>query len=540
MWVELLPNPTVMNDPTYFPPKYFAQLFTSLGETQFRLFISAEAIGGDNAAEPTAAGSAVRLLMELDDSIAPSAVEYARTLLKADVNQCEPPALNYKYRLEATLAKPCAFPISYVTRQWIDRYAPSSQSQMHAPVPADSLFTSILTRGTAVEIVARASQRAAREVSSYVAKMQRGKKMKEGLPIPGGDLIDRAGDLIYDGGAAKQTTKYVEPAKDKKLDAASEKVLSTIFECNVFVYGDSEEDVKLTLSSFVNTSMNSLRTHSIKRIRAPSTVVETKKAGDNRGNSAGEERTSNEDENGDGRSKSNSNGKDNDNSNDNGKDNSKSKDNSNIGSEGGYAGAEKQEGKEDKEKEEDGAKEEEDEDDEGEAGEGKEEEEAEDEITFSDISEGCLGHADAGKRGKSPLWKFRERVSGHWIGRHRMQLLKYVPAGTVLGTALVHMRLLLNEGITLAAIIRQGLDARVFAPEIAACGAAAALAALLLVIKDYRTVGLSEYELASIFSFPSPGIPVRTSVSAQKAGAVQELRDGSSSEGGVRWWFGHR
>jgi len=337
-------------------------------------------------------------------------------------------------------------------------------------------------------------------------------------------LIDRAGDLIYDGGAAKQTTKYVEPAKDKKLDAASEKVLSTVFECNVFVYGDSEEDVKLTLSSFVNTSMNSLRTHSIKCIRAPSTVVETKKAGDNGGNSAGEERTSNEDENRGGRSKSNGNDNDNDNS----------------GSEGGDAGAEKEEKDEDKEKEEDGEKEEEDEDDEGEAGEGKEEEEAEDEITFSDISEGCLGHADAGKQGKSPLWKFRERVSGHWIGRHRMQLLKYVPAGTVLGTALVHMRLLLNEGVTLAAIVRQGLDMRVFAPEIAACGAAAALAALLLVMKDYRTVGLSEYELASIFSFPSPGIPVRTSVSAQKAGAVQELRDGSSSEGGVRWWFGHR
>lgn len=506
MWVELLPNPTVMNDPTYFPPKYFAQLFTSLGETQFRLFVeraSAEAIGGDSTTEPTAAGSAVRLLMELDDSIAPSAVEYARTLLKADVNRCEPPALNYRYRLEATLARPCAFPISYVTRQWIDRYAPSSQSQMHAPVPADSLFTSILTRGTAVEIVARASQRAAREVSSYVAKMQRGKKMKEGLPIPGGDLIDRAGGLIYDGGTAKQSTRYVEPAKDKKLDAASEKVLSTVFECNVFVYGDSEEDVKLTLSSFVNTSMNSLRTHSIKRIRAPSTVVETKKAGDNGGSSAGEDRTSNESENGDGRNNSNSNGKDNDNSNDNGKDNS------NIGSEGGDAGAEKQEGKEE-------------------------------EITFSDISEGCLGHADAGKQGKSSFWKFRERVSGHWIGRHRMQLLKYVPAGTVLGTALVHVRLLLNEGVTLAAIIRQGLDVRVFAPEIAACGAAAALAALLLVMKDYRTVGLSEYELASVFSFPSPGIPVRTSVSAQKAGAVQELRDGSSSEGGVRWWFGHR
>jgi hypothetical protein len=489
-----------MNDPTYFPPKYFAQLFTSLGETQFRLFVeraSAEAIGGDSTTEPTAAGSAVRLLMELDDSIAPSAVEYARTLLKADVNRCEPPALNYRYRLEATLARPCAFPISYVTRQWIDRYAPSSQSQMHAPVPADSLFTSILTRGTAVEIVARASQRAAREVSSYVAKMQRGKKMKEGLPIPGGDLIDRAGGLIYDGGTAKQSTRYVEPAKDKKLDAASEKVLSTVFECNVFVYGDSEEDVKLTLSSFVNTSMNSLRTHSIKRIRAPSTVVETKKAGDNGGSSAGEDRTSNEDENDDGRSNGN------DNSNDNGKDNS------NIGSEGGDAGAEKQEGKEE-------------------------------EITFSDISEGCLGHADAGKQGKSSFWKFRERVSGHWIGRHRMQLLKYVPAGTVLGTALVHVRLLLNEGVTLAAIIRQGLDVRVFAPEIAACGAAAALAALLLVMKDYRTVGLSEYELASVFSFPSPGIPVRTSVSAQKAGAVQELRDGSSSEGGVRWWFGHR
>ena len=505
MWIELLPNPTVMNDPTYFPPKYFAQLFTSLGETQFRLFIeraSAEAIGGDNTTEPTAAGSAVRLLMELDDSIAPSAVEYARTLLKADVNRCEPPVLNYRYRLEATLAKPCAFPISYVTRQWIDRYAPSSQSQMHAPVPADSLFTSILTRGTAVEIVARASQRAAREVSSYVAKMQRGRKMKEGLPIPGGDLIDRAGGLIYDGGTAKQTTKYAEPAKDKKLDTASEKVLSTVFECNVFVYGDSEEDVKLTLSSFVNTSMNSLRTHSIKRIRAPSAVVETKKAGDNGGSSAGEERTSNGDENGDGRSNSNSNG--------NGKDTS----NANSGSEGGDAGAEKQEEDEDKEEEE--------------------------EITFSDISEGCLGHADAGKQGKSSFWKFRERVSEHWIGRHRMQLLKYVPAGTVLGTALVHMRLLLNEGVTLAAIIRQGLDVRVFAPEIAACGAAAALAALLLVMKDYRTVGLSEYELASVFSFPSPGVPVRTSVSAQKAGAVQELRDGSSSEGGVRWWFGHR
>jgi hypothetical protein len=528
MWVELLPNPTVMNDPTYFPPKYFAQLFTSLGETQFRLFISAEAIGGDNAA----AGSAVRLLMELDDSIAPSAVEYARTLLKADVNQCEPPALNYKYRLEATLAKPCAFPISYVTRQWIDRYAPSSQSQMHAPVPADSLFTTILTRGTAVEIIARASQRAAREVSSYVAKMQRGRKMKEGLPIPGGDLIDRAGGLIYDGGTAKQTTKYAEPAKDKKLDAASEKVLSTVFECNVFVYGDSEEDVKLTLSSFVNTSMNSLRTHSIKRIRAPSTVVETKKAGGNGGSSAGEDRTSNQDENGDGRSNSNINSNSNDN------DNSKS--NSNIGSEGGDAGAEEQEEDEDKQKEEDGEKEEEDEDDEGEAEEGKEEEKEEDEITFSDISEGCLGQADAGKQGKSSFWKFRERVSGHWIGRHRMQLLKYVPAGTVLGTALVHVRLLLNEGISLAAIVRQGLDARVFAPEIAACGAAAALAALLLVMKDYRTVGLSEYELASVFSFPSPGIPVRTSVSAQKAGAVQELRDGSSSEGGVRWWFGHR
>jgi hypothetical protein len=170
-------------------------------------------------------------------------------------------------------------------------------------------------------------------------------------------------------------------------------------------------------------------------------------------------------------------------------------------------------------------------------GEGKEEEEAEDEITFSDISEGCLGHADAGKRGKSPLWKFRERVSGHWIGRHRMQLLKYVPAGTVLGTALVHMRLLLNEGITLAAIIRQGLDARVFAPEIAACGAAAALAALLLVIKDYRTVGLSEYELASIFSFPSPGIPVRTSVSArrpaQSRSSGTDLQVKEASDGGL-------
>ena len=480
MWIELLPNPTIMNDPTYFPPKYFAQLFASLGETTFRLFI-----------ERDGEGKTIRLLMELDDSIAPSAVEYARTLLKADINQCAPPVLDYKYRLEATLSKSCAFPISHITRQWIDRYAPSSQNQMHLPVPADSLFTSILTRGTAVEVIAKASQRAASEVSTQVTKLQRGKKMKDGLPIPGGDLIERAGGVIFNGGATRSSTKYVEPAKDKKLDAASEKVLSKTFECNVFVYGNSKEDAENTLSSFVSTSMNTLKSRTLKHANKEKPSLVPPDANTATGTDTGT---------GEGATKSAVEG---------------------TGAEAG-SGAD--------------------------AGAGADTTDAgtSPSLVFKTISDASLSEPGDGLEGqrqgrkgerKSPPWSFNEKVLGHWVARHKAQIQKYVPAAIVLGTTIVHFRLLSEAGTPLALLIRQGVDVWTFAPELAACGAAGAFLALFSVlVKGYKTVGLSEYELASIFSFPSPGIPIKTSLSTQKP--TNEMTNGIS--GDVKWWIGSR
>lgn len=191
MWLELLPNPTILNDSTYFSPKYFSQLF-SIITNQFRLFIERDESG------------VVKFLMEVDDGIALSISEYISTLLKCSIHQCDPPVLNYKYRLEAMMANHYKFPIS---KKWPE----DQQWIFHPLVPADSIISSILALGTAVEIIS---------------------KPRNNLS----GIID-------------------------------EKSLSRIFECNIFIYGNRKDYVRATLSSFPKTSKNWLVEYKIKKQR---------------------------------------------------------------------------------------------------------------------------------------------------------------------------------------------------------------------------------------------------------------------------------
>lgn len=192
MWLELLPNPTILNDPTYFPPKYFSQLFSMIS-SEFRLFMEKDENG------------IVRFLIEVDDSIAIPLSEYLSVLLKCSVREVLPPKLNYRYRLEATMARHYSFPIS---KKW-----PEDQQCTFHPIPADFIISSILTLGTAIEIISR----------------------------PKNDL------------------KFV------KSRATMEKPMSRAFECNVFIYGNKKESLRATLQSFPKTSKNWLVEYKIKR-----------------------------------------------------------------------------------------------------------------------------------------------------------------------------------------------------------------------------------------------------------------------------------
>ncbi|MCS7098216.1 MAG: hypothetical protein NZ922_04495 [Candidatus Methanomethyliaceae archaeon] len=189
MWLELLPNPTILNDPAYFSPRYFSQLF-SIMTNQFRLFIERDKSG------------VVRFLMEVNDEIALSISEYISTLLKCSIHQCDPPMLNYKYRLEAMMAKHYRFPI---TKKWSE----DQQWIFHPPIPADSIISSILALGTAVEIISK--------------------------------------------------------PKNNLSGVIDEKSLSRIFECNIYIYGNRKEWVRATLSSFPKTSKNWLVEYKIKK-----------------------------------------------------------------------------------------------------------------------------------------------------------------------------------------------------------------------------------------------------------------------------------
>lgn len=192
MWLELLPNPAVLNDPAHFPPKYFSQLF-SVMSSEFRLFMYKDEDG------------AIRFLIEVDDEIAAPLSEYLSILLKCSVRESNPPRLSYRYRLEATMARHYSFPIS---KKW-----PDDQQCISNPVPVDSIISSILALGTAVEIISK----------------------------------------------PKNNLKFI------RGKAAKEKRLSRIFECNVFIYGNKRESLRATLQSFPKTSSNWLVEYKVKR-----------------------------------------------------------------------------------------------------------------------------------------------------------------------------------------------------------------------------------------------------------------------------------
>lgn len=191
MWLELIPNPTVLSDPTHFPPKYFSQLF-SIMSSEFRLFMDKDENG------------AIRFLIEVNDEMANPLSEYLSILLKCSVRESDPPKLNYIYRLEATMARHYGLPIS---KKWPD----DQQFNFH-PIPVDSIISSILTLGTAVEIISK----------------------------PKNDL------------------KFIRKV-------AKEKQLSRIFECNIFIYGNRKESLRATLQSFPKTSRNWLIEYKVKR-----------------------------------------------------------------------------------------------------------------------------------------------------------------------------------------------------------------------------------------------------------------------------------
>jgi hypothetical protein len=210
MWLEILPNTTILNDPLYFSPKYFSQLF-SIIPTKFRLFIERDE------------EYCIRLLIEIDDNFALPFAEYASTLLKASVHKTKPPNLKYRYRLEATLANHFSYPISKSFSESLN------QTNMYPLIPSDSLMTSILTLGTAVEIFASPSEKISREISSYLSKLKN--------------------------------------INSKKIEMIYEKSLSRLFKCNIFIYGNTKEAIRATLASFSKTSMNYLIEYSIKECK---------------------------------------------------------------------------------------------------------------------------------------------------------------------------------------------------------------------------------------------------------------------------------
>lgn len=423
-WLRLTPSLTVLNNPTFFPPRYFAPLFQYLGET-FRLFIS-----GPN------------LLVEVEDGAAPCIIDYAKVLLKAEVDRVPPPCLNYSHRLEVTMDKPCALPISYLSRSYIDRTSPASQSQIHLPVPSDALISTTWSRGTAVEILAKANPSIQGEISRYIFKLQRRKKMKESLPLPGGEVVEHLGGAVFGGQVPRhEEVKYVEPVKDRKLEAAVEKSTSKVFECNVFIYGNSEEAIKETLSAIISSPLNSLKPFSLKRAK---------------------------------------------------------------GSEGDKKSPEERSPPPPPRIA---------------ADEGR--------IVLQDLCQEApeqspgkdhvAGASKGAAQKPSPPFPFKEKPSSHFIAKHRKGIFKIASGAIALAAALLHVRTLTEAGMTLPALLRNPtplLDpsspaslASFFLPEIAASSAIIALgAALFVLVKAYRTVGLSEYELASIFSFPSPSL----------------------------------
>ncbi|MDH5807379.1 MAG: hypothetical protein QXW62_04845 [Candidatus Methanomethylicaceae archaeon] len=193
MWLELIPNHVILNDPAYFSPKYFSQLF-SIMSNEFRLFIDKDENGF------------IRFLIEVDDNIAIPLSEYLSILLKCSIRESDIPNLNYKYRLEATMARHYSFPIS---KKWSD----DQQNIFHPPIPIDSIISSILTLGTAIEIISK----------------------------------------------PKNNLKFI-----KNKDTI-EKYSSRIFECNIFIYGNKKESLRATLQSFPKTSKNWLIEYKIKK-----------------------------------------------------------------------------------------------------------------------------------------------------------------------------------------------------------------------------------------------------------------------------------
>jgi hypothetical protein len=316
MWLEILPNTTILNDPLYFSPKYFSQLF-SIIPSNFRLFIERDE------------EYCIRLLIEIDDKIALPFAEYISTLLKASVHKAKPPNLKYRYRLEATLARHCSYPIS---KNFSNELI---QTNVYPSIPSDSLMTSILTLGTAIEIFAIPSERVSKEISYYLSKLKN--------------------------------------KNSKKIEVIHEKSLSRLFECNIFIYGNTKEAIKATLAAFSKTSMNYLIEYSIK---------------------------------------------------------------------------------------------------------------------------------------ENKQWKFKYSLSYHYIQRYRSTLIKYIPISILILPILLKSNISSIMGLFLSGIIPN---------EIIIYSIMSLFSFIsLLITKEYRTIGLSDYELASIFSFPSPEIPLKRPLSIQK------------------------
>ncbi len=316
MWLEILPNTTILNDPSYFSPKYFSQLF-SIIPSKFRLFIERDE------------EYYIRLLIEIDDNIAMPFSEYISTLLKATVHKSKPPNLKYQYRLEATLARHCSYPIS---KNFSNELI---QMNIYPSIPSDSLMTSILTLGTAIEIIAIPSEKISKEISFYLSKLKN--------------------------------------KNSKKIEIIYEKSISRLFECNIFIYGNTKEAIRATLSAFSKTSMNYLTEYSIK---------------------------------------------------------------------------------------------------------------------------------------ENKQWEFKYSISHHYIQKYKSILIKYIPISILI------LPILLRSNIS--SIIELFLFG-IISNEIIIYSMISLFSFIyLLITKEYKTIGLSDYELASIFSFPSPEIPLKRPLSIQK------------------------
>lgn len=271
MWIEICPKTSLLNDPTYYPPALFGQLLDATGGKPIKLLAMrdpapSENDNAGNKQAPKSPGTGrVALFLEIDDALAGIMLDYAKNLLNADAFETSPPPADFKLRAELTMEKACAYPITHLTRTWIDRNVPSSQNQLPLPIPADQPLTAVVNLGTAIEIVAKNSKYASAEVASKVKKLQKKGKIEEGLPIPGDKFATEIGDSIF-GTESKKPGRGLEPARDKKLEVASEKLIANLFECNVFVYGNDKQAIEATIMSLPRTSLNGLKLYKIENL----------------------------------------------------------------------------------------------------------------------------------------------------------------------------------------------------------------------------------------------------------------------------------